>query len=41
MDDFDLALNPAIPATYLIVDASGEMNCVCDRGRPPDKEPEY
>ena len=28
MDDFDLALNPAIPATHLIVDASGEMNCV-------------
>lgn len=28
MDDFDLALNPAIPATHLIVDASGEMNSV-------------
>jgi hypothetical protein len=25
MDDFDLALQPAIPATHLIVDASGEM----------------
>ncbi len=28
MDDFDLALNPAIGGTNLIVDASGEMYCL-------------
>ena len=28
MDDFDLAMQPAIAATHLIVNASGEMNCV-------------
>ena len=31
MDDFDLALNPSIPATHLIVDASGEMNCMYNK----------